>query len=116
MLQKFLEYHNNNPKVYELFKRFTTEVREAGWMQYSARAVIHRIRWHTDITIRHSPLDDEKFKICNNHSPFYARMYMEEHPEYPEMFRLRQAVADWTGWRHGQPTPVPARLQGELNV
>lgn len=46
---EFWAWHRKNPHVYELFKKFTFQVMEAGHGHYSARAIVHRIRWHTDI-------------------------------------------------------------------
>lgn len=83
--QGFSDFHTENPQVYELFKRFTFEVIRRGHQHYSADAVIHRIRWETGI----KTTGDER-KINNNHVARYARMFMEEHPEYRGFFRTRK--------------------------
>lgn len=86
----FNAYHAANPHVYETFKQFALEAIRAGLPKYSARAIVHRIRWHYDVETRRT--DD--FKINNNHSPFYARRFLEEHPAHEGFFELRSSVAD----------------------
>lgn len=86
----FVAYHAANPHVYEVFKKFASDAIQAGLAKYSARAIVHRIRWHFDVETART--DD--FKINNNHSPFYARLFLEEHPQHAGFFELRTSVAD----------------------
>ena len=81
---KFREHHEENPHVYELFKKFTQQVINAGFEHYSARAVFHRIRWYTNVET-----NDPTFKLNDHHSPYYARMWMQEH-EPEDFFRIRE--------------------------
>ena len=77
-------YHQKNPQVYDLIKKYTFEVISAGYTRYSMYTVINRVRWHAMIeTI------GDQFKVNNNHSPFYARLFMEEFPEYGRFFETR---------------------------
>ncbi|KOX53879.1 hypothetical protein ADL19_15015 [Streptomyces purpurogeneiscleroticus] len=77
-------FHRDNPKVYELFKKFTKEVIDAGFTHHSARDIMRRIVWETTIVTT-----DDQYKINNNHTPYYARLWMQQHPEYPGFFRTR---------------------------
>lgn len=86
----FWKYHAENPKMYELFKRFTAEVITAGKTNFSAEGIIERIRWETDVYGK----GEEPLKINNNVKSFYARMWMNENPSHNGFFRLRKAVAD----------------------
>ena len=86
-LQKEFEaFHTNNLHVYELFKKYTLQVIASGFNHYSARTIIHRIRWHTSIDTD----DPEGFKINNNHSPYYSRMFVTEFPRHTGFFRDRK--------------------------
>ena len=78
------DFHKENPSVYELFKKFTFEAINAGHEHYGARGVIERIRWHTSVETKGDP-----FKINNNWTSFYARLFMVHHPEYDGFFRIR---------------------------
>jgi hypothetical protein len=81
---EFDKFHSENPQVYELFKRFTFEAIKKGHSCYSADAILHRVRWETSIMTT-----DQEFKINNNHVAFYARLFMDDNPEYAGFFETR---------------------------
>lgn len=90
MHARFAEIDASNPLIWELFERFTFSIIRRGFKHYSARAVIHRVRWETA-----TPLDDgSSFKINNNWTPFYARKFHDWHPEHNGFFRNRASIAD----------------------
>jgi len=78
-------YHQANPEVYELIKKFTFQVIEAGFDHYSIASIYERVRWHTEVETAGDP-----FKINNNHRPYYARKFMEDHPEHDGFFFTRE--------------------------
>ena len=84
--REFEAFHRDNPSVWLLFERFTYAVIRRGHKRYSARTVIHRIRWHTDVE---TTTYATGFKINNNHSPYYSRMWDEKHPEHAGFFEQR---------------------------
>ena len=81
------KFHLANPNVWVLYVRFTREMCERGFSNYSANAIFERIRWETD-TVG----EDGKstFKVNNNHRPYYARWYMNRFPEHEGFFRIRK--------------------------
>jgi hypothetical protein len=86
MLDRAFEaFHLANPRVWELFVRFTFEAIDAGHKNYSARAIAHRIRWHTTVETT-----DTDYKINNNHVRRYALKFMREYPEHGGFFRTRE--------------------------
>lgn len=87
--QAFEDFHAQNPGVYELFKRFTFELIQAGRTYYSSDAVCHRIRWHTAIET-----EGDDFKINNDYTAYYARKFMRDFPEYKGFFRVRSVAAE----------------------
>jgi len=90
MLAEFEQFHHDNPRVYEMFKEFTWMVIRRGRKRWSARDILHRIRWETNVVID----DPSGFKISDHHSPFYARMFMHEFPQYDGFFSIKEAAAD----------------------
>jgi len=82
---KFLKFHQDNPKVWDLFVQFTFDVIKTGRKNYSVNAIFERIRWHTDIET-----NDESFKLSNNHRAYYARHFHEAYPEYTGFFKTKQ--------------------------
>ena len=89
--KRFLSYHADNPHVWELFEKFTLQAIRSGRGSFSAKAVFERMRWHA----RFETTGDE-FKINNNYTPDYARMFEEKHPQYKEFFSKRQRLANDT--------------------
>lgn len=81
--RRFKLYHEKNPHVYEMFKRFAfAAVQEKD--QYSADAVLHRMRWYTEIETR-----GDRFKINNNYAAYYGRLFMADFPQHAGFFRTR---------------------------
>ena len=89
MREDFHAFHQQHPEVYRLFARFVAELLERGFTNYSADAVIHRVRWHTQVEAR----DGEGFKINDHFVAFYARLWMREHPEHEGFFRIREQTS-----------------------
>jgi len=82
--QRWLEWHQANPHVYELFKAFTFQAIDRGHKRLSAWLVVNRIRWETTVET-----NGEDFKISNNFIAYYARLFMEGYPEYRGFFRTK---------------------------
>lgn len=57
--------------------------------RYSADAILHRIRWLTNIET-----SDAKFRVNDHWSAFYARMLLKDDPSFTGFFELRKAAAD----------------------
>ena len=83
--QAFAAFHQRHPEVYRLFCQFVSEVRRLGHANYSADAILHRVRWEVDLARRPAV----GWKINNNFSSRYARKYMREH-RAPDFFRIRK--------------------------
>jgi hypothetical protein len=85
--EAFEKFHAANPRVWDLFEKFTLQVVRAGRKNYSAAAIFQQIRWHVDITTR-----SEEVKLNNNFSPYYGRMFHVKYPEHKGFFRSRQLI------------------------
>ncbi len=81
----FFKYHEDNPHIYELFKKFTFEAIERGHKHFGSQTVINRIRWYTNIETKGDP-----FKINSNVSAYYSRLFMKQFEEHDDYFRTRQ--------------------------
>ncbi|HHH29088.1 MAG TPA: hypothetical protein ENK57_12195 [Polyangiaceae bacterium] len=77
-----------NPEVWRLFVRFTHELIRAGRANYSARAVLHRIRWHAAIQT-----EGDDYKINDHVTPVFARWFHEAYPEHAGFFRTRERTS-----------------------
>jgi hypothetical protein len=84
----FCQYHQDNPQVYVAFKDFTWKTIARGFKHYSAKGVFELVRWHTGVA------GNDQFKINNNYTPFYARLFEKDYPEHAGFFRQRESKFD----------------------
>lgn len=73
--------------VVKMFERFALEVIASGRRHYSARAILHRIRWYENIERRR---DD--FKCNNNWTPALSRWFMAKYPKHDGFFETRESL------------------------
>lgn len=85
--KEFLIFHQQNLHVYEIFKTLVKQMARKGFEHFGCRSFIEKIRW--EIILGNENRDAE-FKINNNHGPYYAWLYMLEHPEMKGFFRIRK--------------------------
>ncbi len=88
MDKTFKQYHQDNPEIYEAFKRITFNLIDKGRQYYGAKGIIEVIRYHT-ITASKSSAITNDFKINNNYAPDYARKFMDDYPQYFGFFKTR---------------------------
>jgi hypothetical protein len=71
-------------EVIELFDELALKVWSRGYTKYSARAILHQIRWfyHIEKGIR-------EFKCNNNWSQTLALNFMARHPSMGKFFEIR---------------------------
>lgn len=81
---KFAEFHKKNPQVYRELLKLTEQAVARGRSRIGINMLIEVVRWN-----RFLQTTDEDYKINNNYAPRYARMIMNEHPEYGDIFQLR---------------------------
>ncbi len=87
IVKKFWEFHQRNPHIFELYKRFTNELVQRGRTRYGIATITERIRWHTA-----TETDDPDFKISNNHGGCYARLLVLDNPSLKSFFQLRKTT------------------------
>ena len=89
LADRFNEYDNNNPHVWQLFKQFARDAYRAGHARFSAQSIIERIRWKTSVETRGG-----EFKINNDFVACYARKFHHENPHLDGFFRTRSSLVD----------------------
>ena len=83
---KFNEFHRENPDVYTSFKKFAFQLINAGCKRLGSKQIIERIRFETAI----KTTGDPDFKINNNHTCFYSRLFCNDYPEHLNKFNFKQ--------------------------
>tara|TARA_R110000851_G_scaffold214640_1_gene367384 strand:- start:284 stop:637 length:354 start_codon:yes stop_codon:yes gene_type:complete len=91
MRKQCTSFHEQHPEVWGLFVRFTFEMINKGFQNYSAQhGIFARIRWEMDA----GGNGVNQFKINNNYSAFYARRFMKVYPEHDGFFRTREQTSE----------------------
>lgn len=83
--EKWLKFHQDNPAVWKAFEALTFKMISAGRKTYSAGTIIGVVRFRIDETTT-----DDEFKINNHHIAWYARLFMEVHPQHEGFFKIRK--------------------------
>jgi len=79
----FKNLHATHPEIYDIFEKFTFDLIGLKFKRYSADAVMHRVRWETEVS------SGGNFKINNNFVAFYARLFMQNNPQHAGFFETR---------------------------
>ena len=81
---RFLDFHKNNPQVYDLWCFFTTEVLNTGRTKIGSRVIAERIRWETNLNY-----EGREIKFNDHYIPYYARLWMKDNPKHNNLFRTK---------------------------
>lgn len=86
--ERFEQYHREHPEIYAEFERLAKQLIFAGRTHYSSDGILHIIRYNTALRGKGD------YKINNNYSPDYARMFESNYPEHEGFFekRIRKAA------------------------
>lgn len=109
----FTEYHEENPQVFEMFKKYineiiASEVKKRGFTSYdmvkerktlktSSKMILNRIRWEiATVGIQNTNSEQnaservfDSFKINDAFTSRYARLFCDQNPDWAFMFNLR---------------------------
>lgn len=85
--QKFKEYHQANPHVYERLRAMALQARARGREKIGIGMLYEVLRWeHAMATTDPS----SEFKLDNNYKPYYARLIMQSDPRLAGIFETRE--------------------------
>ena len=85
LLNRFTDFHDKNPEVYELFVRFTFEAIKRGHKRLSAWMITNRIRWETTVVTVNC-----EYKVSNDYIALYSRKFMRDYPQYDGFFKAKE--------------------------
>jgi hypothetical protein len=83
MKASFKNYHAENPQVYVQFKRIAFQLINRGYVRLGAKQIFEVIRYHTMIET------NDKYRVNNNYTSDYARLFENDHPIYAGYFLKR---------------------------
>jgi len=81
---RFFKFHDENPHVYKEFERRALLLINKGRRHFGAKAIFEAMRFDWAATTT-----DEEFKLNNNYTAYYARMFEDKHPDYVGFFEMR---------------------------
>lgn len=85
--EAFQDFHRDNPRVYELFRKFALWLIETkGKKKISSKLIINRIRWEIYLETK----TEDKYRINDAFTSHYARLFILEFPKYSDRFELRR--------------------------
>ena len=88
--QAFQEFHKKNPHVYDLFRQMALYlIQDKGKKNIGAKMIIELIRWKYNIKTVNN-----EFKIDNNFTSFYVRMFVKEYSKHNDCFIQKKSQAD----------------------
>jgi hypothetical protein len=83
MKTSFKKYHESNPQVYKEFERIALQLIKRGYIRIGAKQIVEVIRYHTMIE------GNDGYKVNNNFTSDYARLFENDHPIYAGYFLKR---------------------------
>jgi hypothetical protein len=83
--EAFLEYHQANPHVYARLEQLSQEFIDLGVRRIGIDLFINQVRYERIRTTR----DAQGFKINQNFSSRYARLLLDNNPDWEGLFELR---------------------------
>lgn len=92
----FIDFHRDNPQVYEEFKKMALQAINAGKKKISAKMIVNVIRWSVymetiDLNLfEQKNKEPRKFKINDAFISRWARVFVNEYPQYADRLEMRE--------------------------
>ena len=89
-VERFEAFHQANPQVFVLLEDMTKELMARGRRKFGIQCLVEVLRWN-----HYMQTDDANsdFKINNDYCAHYARLLIDSHPEWVDVFQLRKLKA-----------------------
>ena len=81
----FNKFNEENPHIYKEFEKQAFIAIDKGLKKMSSKLIINFIRWNEFLRTT-----DQNFKINDAYQSYYARHFIELHPEYKDYFDFRK--------------------------
>lgn len=112
MWRDTLDFHAANPQIYDRLRGMCENLRRKGRTFYSMRTLVCVLRYEADISTTGQEVMINgvmrTVTLNDHHSPYYARMLIEDDPTYAHFFELRAAEGDPVGPAEEDPMPPVA--------
>lgn len=85
LTRAFDKFHASNPDVWHSFDAAALALAVKGVKRYGAKTIYEHMRYMHDLQTT-----GVKYKLTNNHTPYYARLFKQQHPQYGEFFMYKR--------------------------
>jgi len=82
--KEFWAYHHQNPQIWDEFIRRIDVLITQGVTKIGADLIFRDMRWFGSVR------GSGRFKISNNHYPYYVREYLRQNPHREGFFETRK--------------------------
>jgi hypothetical protein len=83
--EKFEAFHEANPHVYENLEELAFKLVNRGVKRFGISLLYENLRWHFLMTTA-----GDSFKLNNSYRSHYARLLIENHPEWADRLEIRE--------------------------
>ena len=83
--QRFVEFHDANPHVYQSLVRRAIRLRRSGVTRWGVKGLFEVLRWEYALQTR-----GDEYKLNNSFTALYARLLMEQEPALDGFFEVRE--------------------------
>lgn len=85
--RRFLEFHEFNPEIYNIFESLALKALESR-KRVSSKHIFEMMRWEVQMSTTY-----DGFKLCNSWSAYYSRIFMDKNIRHKNCFETRQLKA-----------------------
>lgn len=87
--ERFESFHDRNPWVYQALEELTRDEFARGHRRIGIAMLFEVLRWHYG-----RRTDSDTFRLNNDYRSRYARLLMQSHPEWDQVFATRALTAE----------------------
>jgi hypothetical protein len=88
--KKFLDFHEDNPHVYEALRELVVEAQTRGYAKWGIGGMYEILRWRGSVVTSGDP----HFKLRNDFRAYYSRLLLLNGDAPVGFFSLRRSQAD----------------------
>jgi hypothetical protein len=82
-IEEFFLYHEKNLRIWELYEAEALKRIQAGALRLSSKGIFEAIRERPEIQ------RTGEFKVCNDYTPHYSRVFITKYPQHRSLYSLK---------------------------
>jgi len=86
----FVKYHTENIWVWKAFEECALSAIRGGRRKMGAKGLFEQLRWDQGGGFKQDLFTKQEFKLNNNYTALYARLFILKFPEHKDAFALKE--------------------------